>query len=117
MGDVYRIQLEDLNKKVDELSEADRDDVAEVYKNDLMELRSKIRKSDEAKEELKKMIERARLAPLEYLLFDLRVVKNTPWAEIVKRIDNAPELVVYRRNINYYRCMLKNGMEKLRACG
>ncbi|MBQ7976264.1 MAG: hypothetical protein IJ300_11320 [Clostridia bacterium] len=117
MGDIYRMQLCDLNEKVDELLEQDRDDIAEMYKTELMELREKIKACDEARVELNGIIERARLTPLEYLLFDLRCMKKMQWNDIVKKIENSPEVAMYRGEKDYYKSILGNGMNKIKAAG
>lgn len=117
MGDIYRVQLSDLNKKVDELLENDRDDIAEFYKDKLMELDKSIKECVKSETKLDGMIERAGLSPLEYLIFDLRLMKRMAWDDIVTKISETPQLKIYLYKKQYYMDVLSRATEKLKAVG
>lgn len=117
MGDIYRIQFEDLTLKIDSLLDQGMDAIAERHKKKLLELNEKIKESEEAETELAGMIERAKLTPMEYLLFELRYMQAMTWNEIATKICSTPQLKRYVRCREVYFEVLKNATKKIKEAG
>lgn len=117
MGDIYRMQFEDLSEKVDRLLEQGQDNIAEAHKSRLIVLDRKIKECEETEAEFAEMIERACLTPVEYLLFDLRYMQNMKWNDIIEKIRSTPQLGKYIRSREVYSDILNRAIKKIKAAG
>lgn len=117
MGEVYRVLAKELSDKIDGFLENEMDGFAEVQKAKLVALNKKIKECEAAEEELLGMIERAKLTPLEYLLFELRYMHEMKWNDIIEKIASTPELKQYERSRENYFNVLKRATKKLKEAG